>query len=67
MRAMLVCSHFVGLAILRFVGRVEPLASAPVDDLFAAVGPTVRRYLTGGLQPGQRGQRATAKGGAVAR
>jgi hypothetical protein len=37
----------VGLAIMRYIGRLEPLASASVDELVAAVGPTVQRYLTG--------------------
>lgn len=49
LRATLVGSQFVGLAVLRFVGRLEPLASASVDELVAAVGPTVQRYLTGDL------------------
>jgi len=47
LRATLVGSQFIGLAIMRFVGRVEPLASASIDELVAAVGPTVQRYLTG--------------------
>jgi AcrR family transcriptional regulator len=49
LRATLVGSQFVGLAVMRFVGRVEPLASASIDELVAAVGPTVHRYLTGDL------------------
>jgi hypothetical protein len=32
---------------MRYVGRVEPLASADVSSLAAAVGPTIQRYLTG--------------------
>ena len=47
LRATLVGSQFVGLAIMRFIARLEPLASASVDELVAAVGPTVQRYLTG--------------------
>ncbi len=47
LRAELVGSQLVGLAIMRFVGRIEPLASASIDELVAAVGPTVQRYLTG--------------------
>ncbi len=43
LRATLVGSQFVGLAIMRFVGRLEPLASASVDELVAALGPTVQR------------------------
>ena len=49
LRATLVGSQFVGLAIIRFIGRLEPLASASVDDLVIAIGPTVQRYLTGDL------------------
>jgi len=47
LRATLVGSQFVGLAIMRFIGRLEPLASASIDDLVIAIGPTVQRYLTG--------------------
>jgi AcrR family transcriptional regulator len=52
LRATLVGSQFVGLAIMRFIGRLEPLASASIDDLVIAVGPTVQRYLTGDLGGG---------------
>jgi AcrR family transcriptional regulator len=49
LRATLVGSQFIGLAIMRYVGRLEPLASASIDELVAAVGPTVQRYLTGDI------------------
>jgi AcrR family transcriptional regulator len=49
LRATLVGSQFVGLALLRYIGRLEPLASASIDELVAAIGPTVQRYLTGEL------------------
>jgi AcrR family transcriptional regulator len=45
-RASLVASQVVGLGIARFVIRLEPLARASVDDLAAAVGPTLQRYMT---------------------
>jgi hypothetical protein len=32
--------------MLRHVVRLEPLASAPQDDIVALVGPTLQRYLT---------------------
>lgn len=48
-RATLVGSQLVGLSVLRYIGRIEPLASASVDDLVAAIGPTVQRYLTADL------------------
>ncbi len=31
---------------------MEPLASATVDELVAAIGPTVQRYLTGDVGSG---------------
>jgi len=46
LRATLVGSQLIGLALLRYVGRVEPLASAPVDTVARRVGPTIERYLT---------------------
>lgn len=45
-RAELAVSQLVGLAILRYVLEVEPLASARVDDIVALLAPTLQRYLT---------------------
>jgi len=42
-----VVSQFVGLGMARFAGRLEPLTSAPIDELVAVVGTTLQRYLTG--------------------
>ncbi len=50
LRATLVGSQFIGLSVMRYLGHIEPLASASVDDIVAAVGPTVQRYLTGDLK-----------------
>jgi AcrR family transcriptional regulator len=44
-RATLVGSQLVGLSVLRYIGHIEPLASASVDDLVATIGPTIQRYL----------------------
>jgi AcrR family transcriptional regulator len=52
LRATLVGSQLLGLAVLRYVGRIEPLASASVDELVAAIGPTLQRYLTEDLGRG---------------
>lgn len=49
LRAALAGSQFIGLALMRYVGRVEPLASADVDTVAVAVGPTIQRYLTGDI------------------
>jgi AcrR family transcriptional regulator len=46
-RGALVASQVAGLVISRYVLRLEPLASAPAEELVAAVGPTLQRYLTG--------------------
>jgi len=52
LRATLVGSQFIGLAMMRYVTCIEPIASASVEQLVAAIGPTVQRYLTGDLQRG---------------
>jgi AcrR family transcriptional regulator len=44
-RGTLIASQMLGLAMARYVLRVEPLASMPADVLVALVGPTVQRYL----------------------
>jgi AcrR family transcriptional regulator len=46
-RAALVASQVLGLALTRYVLRLEPLAAASQDDLAVAIGPTLERYLTG--------------------
>jgi AcrR family transcriptional regulator len=46
LRASLVASQLVGLAMLRYVVKVEPLASARKGDVVAWLGPTLQRYLT---------------------
>ncbi len=50
-RATLVASQVVGLGFARYVIGLEPLASASTEDLVAAIGPTVQRYLTGDITP----------------
>jgi AcrR family transcriptional regulator len=47
LRATLTASQAVGLIMTRYVVRVEPLASADVETIVAAVAPTFQRYLTG--------------------
>ncbi|OLL14428.1 TetR/AcrR family transcriptional regulator [Actinomyces oris] len=50
-RAALVGSQLVGLAMIRYVLRLEPIAGASIDHLVEVVGPTIQHYLTGPLQP----------------
>jgi AcrR family transcriptional regulator len=46
LRATLVASQMIGLAVMRYVIRVEPLASAGVDELVPLIAPVIQRYLT---------------------
>lgn len=50
LRAALVASQIGGLALTRFVIGIEPLPGASDEELVAAIGPTVQRYLTGDLR-----------------
>ena len=50
-RATLVASQVIGLGFARYVLGLEPLASASTEDLVAAIGPTMQRYLTGDIAP----------------
>jgi Tetracyclin repressor-like, C-terminal domain len=49
LRVALVGSQVIGLAVLRYVIKVEPLASATQEELVAAVGPRFQDYLTSDL------------------
>ncbi len=48
-RVGLAASQLFGLGLARYVLRLEPVASARREDLVAAAGPTITRYLTGSL------------------
>lgn len=48
-RGALVASQLIGLAMMRYVVRLEPLASASREEIVRTVAPTVQRYLTGNL------------------
>jgi AcrR family transcriptional regulator len=45
-RAELATSQMIGVAILRYVIRVQPLAAADPEEIVAMVAPTIQRYLT---------------------
>jgi len=49
LRATLVGSQIIGLAMARYIVKVEPLASAPAAQVVEAIGPTLQRYLTGDI------------------
>ena len=50
LRAALAGSQIIGLAMARYVLRLEPLASADHDTVIAAIAPNLQRYFTGALE-----------------
>jgi AcrR family transcriptional regulator len=46
LRATALAAQIVGLMLLRYVLKIEPLASAGHDEVVALVAPTVQRYLS---------------------
>ena len=49
LRVTLMSSQLIGIAMLRYILRYEPLASAPPETIVAAYAPTLQRYLTASL------------------
>ena len=45
----LIASQVLGLALTRYLLGLGPIASAGRDELVAAIGPNIDRYLTGEL------------------
>lgn len=50
MRGNLVATQMMGVMLVRYVIRLEPLASASSDDVVRLVAPNVQHYLTGDLK-----------------
>jgi AcrR family transcriptional regulator len=53
LRVTLLASQVFGLLMMRYIIKLEPLASADREDLVTAIGPTFQRYLTGPIEPDQ--------------
>lgn len=51
-RAAAVATQMLGLALSRYVLKLEPVASASHAELAATIGPTLDRYLTGPISTG---------------
>ena len=49
LRVELAGAHLVGLAISRFIVKVEPLASVDEETIVARVAPAIQGYLTGAV------------------
>jgi AcrR family transcriptional regulator len=45
LRTEAMVSHLIGIALMRYVVKIEPLASVSDDELVALVGPVIQRYL----------------------
>jgi AcrR family transcriptional regulator len=50
-RSGLISSQIMGLAMMRYVWRIEPIASMTDDEIVAAVAPNLQHYIEGGLAP----------------
>jgi Tetracyclin repressor-like, C-terminal domain len=48
LRVNLAASQLIGVAVLRYGLRVEPIASQRIDELVAWLAPTINRYLNPG-------------------
>jgi AcrR family transcriptional regulator len=48
-RATFIGAQLLGVALCRYILRLEPLASLPTADVVAAVAPSVQRYLTSAI------------------
>jgi AcrR family transcriptional regulator len=49
MRAGLVSTQLMGLAFVRYVWKVEPIASMPDDEIVAAVAPNLQHFIDGDI------------------
>ena len=49
-RSGLIASQILGLAMTRYVWRVEPVASMSDDELVAAIAPNLQRYIDADLR-----------------
>lgn len=48
-RSGLIASQLIGMAMLRYVWKVEPLASMSDEEILDALTPTIQRYIDGDL------------------
>jgi AcrR family transcriptional regulator len=50
-RSGLVSSQMMGFALMRYVWKIEPVASMTDDEAIAAIAPNLQRYVNGDLTP----------------
>lgn len=56
-RSGLISAQLMGLAMMRYVWRIEPLASMSDDELVAAIAPNLQHYIEGDLEQRERPRR----------
>ena len=49
-RSGLVASQIMGLAMMRYIWRIEPVASMSDDELVAAIAPNLQHYIEGDIR-----------------
>jgi len=49
-RSGLISSQMMGFALMRYVWRIEPIASMTDDEAVAAISPNLQRYVSGELR-----------------
>jgi len=49
-RSGLISSQIMGLALMRFVWKIEPVASMTDEEVVAAIGPNLQRYIEGEIE-----------------
>jgi AcrR family transcriptional regulator len=50
-RSGLISSQMMGFALMRYVWKIEPVASMAEDEAIAAIAPNLQRYIEGDLTP----------------
>ena len=53
-RSGLISSQMMGFALMRYVWKIEPIASMTDDEAIAAIAPNLQRYVDGDLAAGRR-------------
>ena len=48
-RSGLISSQMMGFALMRYVWKIEPIASMTDDEAIAAIAPNLQRYVSGDL------------------
>jgi AcrR family transcriptional regulator len=49
-RSGLIATQLIGFAMLRFVWKIEPIASMTEDEVLAAMAPNLQRYIEGDIR-----------------